>query len=239
MIKLELPPKPEKLTDELQKKLTEDFKINKNARMWDIKWLKDVLLEMSWGKCAFSETKLQEEGKYMQVEHFYPKSLYPNMVMEWGNLFPISNICNRKKWDIDPNQYPLVNPVVDNPKDYFYISNGRLFGRNETDKAINTIDIYGLNDDKLRKPRYRIEQEIQSILDLLALPQTDIVRCIKGLKALMRNSSRIEAYSATKSTYILQSSIYQMLKLHLISEGLWDSEFVSLEKELEFCSLPK
>lgn len=55
----------------------------------------------------------------------------------------------------------------------------------------------------------------------------------------MREGGRKAGYSATVATYLLQSSIYIDLKLFLISYNLWDNEFIDLEKELEFCSLPK
>ena len=33
----------------------------------------------------------------MEVEHFHPKSLYPNEVISWENLLPICKRCNSSK----------------------------------------------------------------------------------------------------------------------------------------------
>ncbi len=97
MIKLTLPPRPTFLTDEKVEDLTSLFKTDRNKRVWNIPALKSALLEMSYGKCAFSEVRLNVEGKYMQVEHFYPKSKYQEKVMECGNLLPCINVCNSRK----------------------------------------------------------------------------------------------------------------------------------------------
>ena len=96
MIKLELPPKPRQLTDELQSRLTQEYK-DTGKTVWKIEWLKKTVSEMSFGKCCVSEIRLGEESKYMEIEHFYPKKQYPDKVMEWGNLLPSCKKCNGTK----------------------------------------------------------------------------------------------------------------------------------------------
>ncbi|EON74840.1 hypothetical protein ADIS_4703 [Lunatimonas lonarensis] len=44
-------------------------------------WLKESLLELSYGKCAYCECDLKEEAKYMEVEHFEDKANNPNKVL--------------------------------------------------------------------------------------------------------------------------------------------------------------
>lgn len=50
MIKLDLPPKPIKLTTELQKQLTNVYKDTEKA-MWKIDWLNQAVSDMSYSKC--------------------------------------------------------------------------------------------------------------------------------------------------------------------------------------------
>lgn len=165
MIKLTRPPRPEELTDEVKSALTAEYKAN-GTPVWRKDWIVDALLSATHNKCAFSEMRLNEEGKYMQVEHFYPKSKYPDDVVEWTNLLPICNVCNSKKWNWDTRQKPLVNPMDDEPKDYFFIRNGRINARNKSDrKATDTIEQYDLNNpEQLRSVRCDIEKKIREDL---------------------------------------------------------------------------
>jgi len=95
MIKLELPQKPTELTAKLQaQKTTEFINSGKKKKVWGMEWLKKAVLEMSFGKCCYTEIRLNEESKYMEIEHFYPKSKYPKKVLEWGNLLPSCKKCN-------------------------------------------------------------------------------------------------------------------------------------------------
>ncbi len=241
MIKLTLSPIPEFLSVEKQKELTDRFIADNSQRVWNIPALKEVILTMSYGKCVYSEIKLNEEGKYMQIEHFYPKSRYPDKVLEWGNLMASSNICNAKKNDCDPYNTPIVNPFIDNPKDYFYIENGRIWPLNKSRKAINTLEKCDLNNHThLRQVRYKIEQKLSERLNIChSLYQYEAASAIKNLKSIMKSCGRKAAFSATKSTLILSNSDYLSLKGLIKNDGYWDFEFDSLEQELSFCSLPK
>ena len=242
MIKLTLPPRPDFLTDELVNQQTEKYKANKEARVWDIKILKEALLKLSNNKCAFSEVVLNEEGKYMQIEHFYPKSKYPDKVMEWGNLLPCLNVCNSRKRDLDPSIHPLVNPFFDNPKDFFYIENGRINALDSKNKkAINTLEAYDLNNpEQLRKPRFRSVTKVRDILVLIkdVFPQNPLIGKNR-LKAILRDCGRTSEYSAAKSTAVLEDENYRRLKRILTERNEWDEDLRILEEDLIFCSLPK
>ncbi len=242
MIKLTLPPRPAFLTDEKVVELTSLFKSDRNKRVWNIHALKSALLEISYGKCAFSEVRLNVEGKYMQVEHFYPKSKYPEKVMEWGNLLPCLNVCNSKKKDIDPKKKPLVNPFFDDPKDFFYIENGRLIAYDiKNHKGLNTLEAFDLNNpSQLRIPRYKWQCQISKHLSAIC-EVFDKMREIgkKRLFELLKECGRHSEYSAAKSTAILMDKNYQKMKNSLIENGEWDEAFKKLEDELIFCSLPK
>lgn len=240
MIKLYLPEAPEKLTPEKQSELTRLYK-EKGYAVWKRCGIPKSLFAASFNKCAFSEIELNTEGKYGEIEHIYPTSLYPEKVVEWGNLIPITNVCNRKKSAIDPEKTPLINPFFDDPKDYLFITDGRLIPKKGSIKAINTIEAYGLNNmQHLRKNRSKVEQNIEKTLaDICEYHTINTPLCCIRLKELMNNGARYQEYSATKSTYMLLNSRYQNLKSFLQSINLWDTEFQSLEEELKFCSLPK
>ncbi|MBO7554150.1 MAG: hypothetical protein J6T82_08990 [Bacteroidaceae bacterium] len=242
MIKLTLPDKPRELTEEMQKSLTENFKANPKSRVWDKDWIKRPLLEMTNGKCAYSEMMLNEEGKWAQIEHIHPKSKYPDEVVEWGNLVPCSNVCNAKKGKLDTKKIPIVNPLIDNPKDYFFIVNGRLCVKDpKCKKAINTLEYCDLNNiSQFRKIRIRLENNFRNRLtEICDNVVKDSTYWAVKLKLLMESCGRKHAYSSTLSTCVLYDEHYLKIKKFLIDEKIWNTDYDTFEKEMLFCALPK
>ena len=185
--------------------------------------------------------RLGEEGKYPQIEHIHPKSKYPDEVVEWGNLIPSCNVCNAKKFTLDTKRTPIVNPLIDNPKDFFYIKNGRLNAKDiHCTKAINTLTYCDLNNfDQLRKNRIEIERYLEKRLkEIHETFPYDNKYWSNELLILMQECGRTSPYSATKSTFILANSDYQQFKQHLIEANIWDKRYIEAEEELLFCALP-
>ncbi len=85
---------------------------------------------MSNGKCCYCETKLVEEGKYMQVDHYPPKSKYPYEVLEWENLLLSCGMCNNKKRAYDTALEPIINPTEHKPKEYLHLRNFLYVSKN-------------------------------------------------------------------------------------------------------------
>ena len=78
-------------------------------------------------KCAYCEKTLIDEPKH--VEHYRPKSRYPDLAFTWDNLLGSCWACNIKKWNNFPledeskrytsQEVPLlINPYNDDPADY-------------------------------------------------------------------------------------------------------------------------
>lgn len=238
MIKLCLPPTPKFLTPQFIEEKTNKYKEDASCHVWNIPELKKAVYEASYGKCVYSEIKLNEEGKYMHIDHFYPKSLYPEKVILWGNLMASSSICNIKKKDTDPDRIDIVNPFEDDPKNHFYIQEGRLFAKDK--KGRNTIEVCDLNNSShLRNVRLKIERKLKDTLELifenykLCSP-----KAVENLKTIMEECSRENSFSATKSTFVLKNMNYIYMKNDMTEKGIWSEAFQSLEKELMFCCLP-
>ncbi|MES2518709.1 MAG: HNH endonuclease domain-containing protein [Bacteroidota bacterium] len=159
MIQLKAVPPPPELTSEVVNKLTERF-MQDGSSVWKEDYIKKALLEMSNYKCAYSEIRLQEEGKYMEVEHFLPKSIHKDKVVEWDNLLPASKFCNGKKGD---RTNPIIHPVRDNPKEHLYMVDYVLYGK--TKKGRDSVIVLGLNDpEHLIQPRFKIREAIKNEL---------------------------------------------------------------------------
>jgi hypothetical protein len=241
MIQLQAVPAPTELTAEVVAKLTTKFQED-GSSVWKEDYIKKALLEMSNYKCAYSEIRLQEEGKYMEVEHFLPKIVHPDKVVEWDNLLPASRFCNGKKLD---RTHPIVHPVRDNPKEHLYMIENVIYGKSQ--KGRNSVIILGLNDpDHLLKPRYEIrfatqnelyKQYIQVINFSKNPDENQELEIIHALENLLKNGNRKEAYSATVATTILNDPHYSEIKRIFKKQNIWNGEFEILEKELKFCSL--
>lgn len=241
MIKLEAVPPPSQLTPQLVVELTAKFEQDKSA-VWNKDFIKNRLLELSNGKCAYSEIKLQEEGKYMEVEHFLPKSVHPDKVVEWDNLLPVSKFCNTKKGD---KANPIVHPVRDEPKEHLYMIDAMIFGK--TQKGKNAVIILGLNDsEQLLTPRSEIRRAVQVELNkqynqvdsfTKILDSTKALEITNSFENLLKQGTRKEAYSSTVATTILNDPHFLEIKKVFQANNLWTSEMEVLEKELKFCAL--
>lgn len=241
MIQLKAVPPPLELTAEVVTKLTEKF-IHDGSSVWKQKYIIRTLLEMSNYKCAYSEIRLQEEGKYMEVEHFLHKNAHRDKVVEWDNLLPSSKFCNGKKGE---RTHPIVHPVRDNPKDHLYMIENMMYGK--TQKGRNSVIILGLNDpDHLLKPRFEIrlatqnelyKQYIQAINFSQNPTETQELEVFHALENLLKNGNRKEAYSATIATTILNDSHFAEIKRLFVQHNIWNDELKKLEDELIFCSL--
>lgn len=88
--------------------------------------IKRQLKRTSHKKCVYCEARVrdtrsnnQPERFKLTVEHFYPKSIYPDQIFKWENLFLACGSCNSCKGNHDPDVVPIVNPETENPEEYF------------------------------------------------------------------------------------------------------------------------
>ncbi|NFK66164.1 TIGR02646 family protein [Clostridium botulinum] len=243
MIKIKRTSKPIELTEEIEKDLTEKFKKNGDTAVWRKKYIVENLFKMSNGKCCYCETKLKEEGKSMHVEHYHYKDKYPDEVVKWENLLPSCGRCNINKGTHDTKIEPIINPTIDNPKDYFYFYNYRYKSKNRNKLAKDTIDVLYLNDTTtIVQVRFKIcnaiidkLSEIEELLrDYVKKINTSTRRknkIINGVKDILKYSQPTEEYSAIMATTIINDDNYKYIKIELLNLGLWDLELEDLEKE--------
>lgn len=119
------------------------------------KEITDLLFKSSHEKCAFCETKPGESGN-IEVEHFAPKAIYPNLTFEWDNFLPSCRKCNGSKLDHDTIKEPIVNPYSIDPEKYFYYKDIRIMAKENNNIGKLTIETCGLNSVRLMTPRSKI-----------------------------------------------------------------------------------
>lgn len=246
MIKLEVIDKPKELTEDIIQTLTNEFKLTKTD-VWNKTYIRESLLKMSHNKCCYCETKLMEESKYLEVEHFYPKSIYPDDVVKWENLLPSCKRCNISKGNLDTKNIPIINPRVDNPKEFLYFKDYRLYSKSKNLKGKNTIENINLNDrQRLVNKRFEIGSKLSEFLEDL-YEQAEIYSKEKNnrlknkittkLRNLMLEGTSEYEFSALTANIILSSEFYLDIKNIFIKESLWDNEFQVLENKVVFCAL--
>lgn len=245
MIKLTLPPKPEKLAQE-EAILTQEFiESGKTKAVWKKDYIVDSLMEMSNGKCAYSEIKLGEESKYMHVEHFKHKDKYPEDVVKWGNLLPSCQKCNSTKGTVDMVATPIINPLFDEPREHLFVQAFRFYERDE--KGHRTIVLVDINNkDHFAKPRFNtamtIASQLEDNFELLKNADTVLKKNhrISNLKTILESCGPESEYSAVIATYLLYEcpSVSELMR-YLKENDYWDDDFEKYFQILERIALPK
>lgn len=121
-------------------------------------------------KCAYCESVAAQD-----IEHFYPKTRYPQRMFDWENFLRGCKNCNNFKLDQFPltamSTPQLLDPCSDEPLDYFVwdFETGLIGLRPEAgfhERAKATRDILRLNSEPLREER---RSKLLTILALLSL----------------------------------------------------------------------
>lgn len=236
MIKVERIEPPTKLTLEKVRELTEEY-IRTSNNVWNQDYIKKALLKMSNNKCIFCECRLGEESKYIEVEHFHPKSLYPEEVVDWENLLPICKRCNGLKRDHDTKLIPIINPTLIDPREHLTIKNFRFFSKDELGKK--TIRVLSLNDsDRLFLPRVTIGNAISNILDSLGkwvdkikLDSSieDQNELICKMRNLLKSCQPDSEYSTICSYVLFGDDNYYEVKSFMQQIKIWIDDLDTLE----------
>lgn len=243
MIKLNLPPKPAELSQN-EEALKEVFRNDTKSTPWKKSYIVIPLLEMTHDKCAYSEVKINEESKYMEIDHFKHKKKYPEYVVEWGNLLPSCKTCNTSKgaWDVVEN--PIINPLIDDPREHLSMSGFRLQAISPLGQ--NTLDAIDLNNtDQFVIPRCSDACNVASFLEseFNLLQNADTARKkhvhLNHLKSILDKCGPEHAFSASISNYIVYYwKPYPEIKKYLKENRFWDDEFAKITKLLESIALP-
>lgn len=237
MIKIDRTPAPPELTADVVDAKTKAFKANHDLAVWKEPYIIKGLLEMSHSKCCYCECRLDEESKYMEVEHFHHKDTYEDEVVFWDNLLPSCKKCNDHKGDHDTVNEPIVDPSKQDPKDHLVFYCYQLRGK--TDVGEMTENVLNLNDSKHHVlPRFRICNTLTSTLsDLFDTASSLTAATPKGNKTRFRNRlirflqqcQPEEPYTAVKATTVSNDKKYNDIISLLKPLGMWEEPLVSLD----------
>lgn len=247
MVKVERIEKPEELTEDVQRQLTEEFKNDKKKSVWNKKYIRDRLLIECNNKCVYCECFIGDGYKEMHVDHFHYKDKYEDEVVAWGNLNPSCPHCNKNKSYHDTYVEPIINPFEQNPQEYFYLKNYRYYSRNnQVEKIVrNSIDVLGLNDTE-EVVKYRFQQgealidKIQDIYELANENKEKLCsdtkkrnRVLRGCQNILKKGIKEAEYAAFMATIIKNDTYYIKLKSLLQELCLWNELLQDLDEEVE------
>lgn len=246
MIKLQRPAPPEELTEEVKRELLARFQANKKDAVWKQPYIIKNLLAMSNNKCVYCECKVDEESKYMEVDHFYPKSTHSLKVVEWTNLLPSCKRCNGSaKMDHDPAKEPIIDPTVSDPRNYLSMKAYRLQGEDKDGIGQKTIDVIKLNDvdrlvikrkkigDELTQQMEDLYEEIQHRMSSLPCDGKFTAKVCRRVTAFLKLATPESEYAATKATILLNDRHFTEIKRIMQEKGIWFEEHENLFKKAE------
>lgn len=126
----------------------ESWKKRRAAAFQDIR---HSLLQMARGRerCMYCE-----DSAGTDIEHFYPKAIYPERTFDWTNYLWACSSCNsnfkRAQFPLDGTQQPLlIDPATDDPTQHLTLSfsTGRFVA--ETPRGEASIEVFGLQREIL------------------------------------------------------------------------------------------
>jgi len=185
---------------------------------------------MSFVKCSYCEVKLQEDGKYMEVEHIKPKSVHPDLVLYWENLLPACKTCNGNKGEED---IAFINPTTDEIKEHIALLSFRF--RKKTQKGQNTIEASDLNrmtkTNSLLKnisSRFEVGQNFIKKIEVCN-NQNKQVNKRNEFKTILTEAQPEAEFAATVATVLFNpsygvSDLVQNIASELKKNGYWTDE---------------
>ena len=223
MIQVQRTPEPSVLRNNATLWLSElnKLKSNPNSTQSTIKkaenkynhpQVKNALIKMFHGKCAYCESKIRTVA-YGDIEHFFPKSLDPDLTFVWKNLLLACSICNNAahkgtKFPLDDQGNPLLIDPTDGITDpnrhleFVWDDVAKLasvYGRDE--RGITVENIFDLNGKRGRKELIAARSKsIKRLLALLTLAKKGNQEALSLLKEACQPE---EEYRAFALIYIL------------------------------------
>jgi 5-methylcytosine-specific restriction endonuclease McrA len=252
MIRVHRTPKPVELTDQIQHELTEKYKAltveerkTSKGAVWRLDYIYVALDQMSCSKCVYCECKLGEQGNNLTADHWLPKKIYLDLIVDWDNLLPACSRCNTQKNDHDPNVEDLLDPTFHDPKEHLCWTAMGSTLRGKT--AVGQFSVIKLNlnhPQKLTPQRAQLAAQVQqTIEDLhsrtvnLNTPK-ELAKIQKGVLDVLIMALPNSKFSALVASAIKHDPLWQPLRDYMIQSGIWtldhaDHENVAFSNALE------
>jgi len=192
--------------------------------------VKEYLLAMQHGKCAFCESKITHIA-YGDVEHFRPKAAvrqepggpltrpgYYWLAYEWSNLLLSCQLCNQRhkgnffpladsaararshRADLGREAAMFINPVDDDPEMLLAFRAEVMFGRDSAGRGDTTRDALALNRPALLERRRDRYELLRTLFNVIVIADA---RPDDAELAVLANQARtnLEQHAASSAEY--------------------------------------
>ncbi|WP_309889808.1 HNH endonuclease domain-containing protein [Archangium sp.] len=110
-----------------------------------------------------------EDSAATDIEHFWPKSRYPDKAFTWANYLLACSCCNsnhkREQFPLDATGTPLLlDPTAEEPREHLHLSGATGKYVPLTLKGEKSIEVFGLGRDILEKGRKNAWRALQALL---------------------------------------------------------------------------
>jgi uncharacterized protein (TIGR02646 family) len=110
-----------------------------------------------------------EDSAGNDIEHFWPKSEYPERAFDWHNYLFACSPCNsnfkRTRFPLDDASQPLlINPTEEEPLDHLHFLTRTGEYSPQTPKGEASVDVFGLNRTTLQIGRWRAWASLRHLL---------------------------------------------------------------------------
>lgn len=192
--------------------------------------IKKLLVPTEDTKCVFCGT-FPSESSYIEIEHYFPKSIYPEKTYDWFNLLPSCKRCNLKKLTLDTGKNPIIKPDINDPSEYFTYNNIKIIVKKNTpdnDVSKRTIERLDLNQHRLIKLRSELlvslvdyESELEKTLEELSKAKNinkknrlhgNILESLDKIEALKRPECKLSGFC---KDFMENSSIFMSAKVKI------------------------
>jgi uncharacterized protein (TIGR02646 family) len=162
--------------------------------------IKARIREETSDKCAYCESKVTHTYPG-DIEHILPRSIFPELAVEWENLTLSCGECNRRKSDYHSSEEPLVNPYRDNPEEHLFVAGAFIFGKVADGKGALTELKLELNRAELIERRY---ERIKSLKNLAERYANQAAGTLKDLlrKELLKEIERDKEYAFISRAFL-------------------------------------
>ncbi|MBZ8180191.1 retron system putative HNH endonuclease [Oscillatoria salina] len=174
----------------------------------------DALLQEQGFICCYCGRRITRNIDSSHLEHFQPRTQYPELALEYSNLLascqgesekppPIPVHCGHKKGEWYEEKL-IISPLKPNCVDFFrYTVDGQFLPTEDSEKqaaAETTIEKLGLNIPKLRAMR---EKAIEGILDGIEFLTNEEIQQLIDAFQETNSTGEYEEFNATL-VYILK-----------------------------------
>lgn len=149
--------------------MTADFAVARPSGVaaptpWRHSDIVSALIAETHGKCAYCEVVIADVAA-PHVEHILPKSVRPDLVVEWQNLTLACPACNTAKGTYYSLASPLLSPYVHEPTAHLHFAGPAVTARPGDDLGRRTVTKLKLMRAPLLIERAKRIQQCADLLD--------------------------------------------------------------------------